>query len=267
LTFGFENERFATRPRLDRSATSSELLAQTTFAAIEAHAASGRDLFGRRLFSDARQELLAALEALPPPIHRWNAAGWLLAALGECAWQYGAILGAKQFLSNALNAPGTVGNAFVHLRFGQALFELRDQRARLELRQALTTGGPEIFVREDPSYHAFVLDELIPSVGEPVFDAIRGKLAACHNAAADHETVAAIFDSSKQRLVVAALAGSRVAVVMASSPKEQAAGELTSAGLVLVIEDGLVPRDRIVLCNGIVRRGELREGAQLKRAT
>ena len=227
--------------------------------------AIARDLFGRRLFSDAWGELIAGLDVLPPPIHRWNAAGWLLAALGECTWQLGECAAAKQFLSNALNAPNTVGNAFIHLRFGQALFELHDERARLELAQALKTGGAEVFRGEDPSYHAFVLGELVPSVDESVFEAIRDKLAHTAVVDPDHEIVAAIFDAARPRLVATALAGRRVLGVMASRT-EQAPGKFTGEGLVLRIHDSFTPRDRIVMCRGIVRRGELREGTQLKRA-
>lgn len=56
-----------------------------------------------------------------------------------------------------MHCPGAIGNPFVHLRLGQAQFELGDMtRAADELARAYMGAGDEIFEEQDPKYLAFL---------------------------------------------------------------------------------------------------------------
>ncbi len=98
-----------------------------------------------------------AMALLPAPIERWEAATWILTAIGDCQFLLGRHERARDTLSRAMHAPGALGNGFIHLRLGQAQFELgRLDRAADELARAYMADGKEIFESEDPRYYAFL---------------------------------------------------------------------------------------------------------------
>lgn len=58
---------------------------------------------------------------------------------------------------------GGLGNPFVHLRRGQALFELGDlSEAQNELARALLLGGQPLFADEASEYWAFIIGRMRP---------------------------------------------------------------------------------------------------------
>jgi len=97
-----------------------------------------------------------ALELVPYPMTHWNAAGWLLVAMGEAAIRACDFGAARRPLLDAIACPGTVGNPWVHMLLGVALFEHHDVRAPAELARAYRDGGREIFFELDPKYLAAV---------------------------------------------------------------------------------------------------------------
>ena len=111
----------------------------------------------QKRFEESKLALTEALEQLPQPSSQWNAAGWILLALGEnaaCARDYKAVIEA---LGKAVYTPGTIGNPWLHLRFGQAHFELRNKDgAASELIRAYMGGGRDIFLDLDPKYFRFL---------------------------------------------------------------------------------------------------------------
>ncbi len=114
-------------------------------------------------FDRALASYRQALALVPRPLNHWEAATWILTALGDVLFQQGNYAEARDLLNEALQCPGGVGNPFIHLRLGQACLELRDdQCARDQLARAYMAGGDEIFDGEDPKYHRYVRSVLRP---------------------------------------------------------------------------------------------------------
>jgi tetratricopeptide (TPR) repeat protein len=112
-------------------------------------------------YAEAITNYEAALAILPKPITEWDAATWLLTALGEAYFFAEDHQNAYNALSQAMHCPGAIGNPFVHLRLGQVQFELgNDIIAADELTRAYMGGGVEIFKREDSKYLEFVKSRL-----------------------------------------------------------------------------------------------------------
>lgn len=110
--------------------------------------------------------LVAAFDTLPEPREQWNAAGWLLVALGESAIRAGDFKAAQQPLTDAMWCPGTIGNPWVHLRLGQVRFELgKTESAGDELARAYMGGSREVFEGQHGKYFALVETLLLPPPG------------------------------------------------------------------------------------------------------
>jgi hypothetical protein len=137
-----------------------------TFAAIRAKAEEGERRMAAGDYHGAFGLFVEALKLIPEPQEQWNAAGWLLVALGENAIRAGSFQAAEGPLTDAMWCPGTIGNPWVHLRSGQVRFELgQTDRAGDELARAYMGGGREIFDGQDPKYFALVERLLQPPPG------------------------------------------------------------------------------------------------------
>lgn len=133
------------------------------FTAIETEAREGERLIAAKDFRGASSQFVAALQRLPEPHSQWHAAGWLLVAIGECAIQAQYFAGARRAFTDAMWCAGTIGNPWVHLRFGETLYELGNQeKAADELSRAYMGGGREIFRDQDPKYFALLERVLKP---------------------------------------------------------------------------------------------------------
>ncbi len=98
-----------------------------------------------------------ALASLPLPAHEWEAATWILTAIGDVLLQQGNYEEARETLKGAMRCPGAIGNPFIHLRLGQAHYQLRDhEHAKDELARAYMGGGDDIFEGEDPRYKNYI---------------------------------------------------------------------------------------------------------------
>ncbi len=120
---------------------------------------------GQRNLSDgdpdaAFEAFYTALDLLPEPHTVWNASGWLLVAMGTTAIRAGAFEDALEPLRDAMHCPGTVGNPWVHLLFGQVRFELGDKQAVEDLGRAYAGAGRAIFEGLHPKYFALVEESL-----------------------------------------------------------------------------------------------------------
>jgi hypothetical protein len=108
----------------------------------------------------------AAWDLLPAPQTDWEAATWILAAIGEANFFGGDYVAGRDNLSTAMHCPGAIGNPFLHLRLGQCQLELGDlARATDELTRAYMGGGTEIFEEEDEKYFNFLKTRLDPPPG------------------------------------------------------------------------------------------------------
>jgi tetratricopeptide (TPR) repeat protein len=100
---------------------------------------------------------------LPEPKERWDAATWILSAIGDAHFDLKDFKNAIAALSNALRCPNGLGNPFLHLRLGESHFELGERtKAEDELTRAYMGGGREIFESEEPRYLFFLETVLKP---------------------------------------------------------------------------------------------------------
>jgi len=108
-------------------------------------------------YPDALKRYWAAWDLLPEPRTQWEAATWILAAVGDANFLSGDFTAGRDNLANAMHCPDAIGNPFLHLRLGQCQFELGNHdRAADELMRAYMGGGQEVFEDADPKYIEFL---------------------------------------------------------------------------------------------------------------
>ncbi len=111
---------------------------------------------GKGEFNNAISKFEQALDLIPEPLESWEASLWVLGALGDMYVSKHDYVSAIRVLNTAMHCGG-IGNSFLHLRLGQAQFELgNEKRAGDELARAFMGGGQKIFDGEDPRYFDFV---------------------------------------------------------------------------------------------------------------
>lgn len=133
---------------------------------IQALCADGDAFFDDDQFAEALDKYWSAWDLLPEPATQWEAATWILAAIGDVNFQSGDFQAGRDNLVTAMHCPGAIGNPFLHLRLGQCQFELGEmERAADELARAYMGGGAEILEDEEQKYFALVKTKLDPPAG------------------------------------------------------------------------------------------------------
>ncbi len=128
---------------------------------IKRFCAEGDSLAEAARFPDALARYEQALSLLPTPVHDWEAATWIYAAIGDAHFLAGDFERARQALTTVMLCPNALDNPFLWLRRGQVYFELGDMKqAQDGLASAFMLAGREIFDREDPKYGAFILPKM-----------------------------------------------------------------------------------------------------------
>jgi tetratricopeptide (TPR) repeat protein len=108
-------------------------------------------------FEEAIDCYQRALAQVPEPKRDFEAATWVLAALGDALFQDDQFDRARDTFAEALQGAEGAGNPFLHLRLGQAAFELQDlDGATKELQHAWALAGREVFDDEHPKYLDFL---------------------------------------------------------------------------------------------------------------
>jgi hypothetical protein len=92
-------------------------------AEIKRLCAEGDALAERRDYPKALRTYWAAWEMLPEPKIQWEAATWILAAIGDANFLNRDFFAGRDNLSNAMHCPDAIGNPFLHLRLGQCQFD------------------------------------------------------------------------------------------------------------------------------------------------
>lgn len=120
---------------------------------IEALSLKGNLAVDRGQFKEAIKLFNEAFDLLPEPKQLWDAAVWLLAAIGEAQYFDEDFEAASNTLNAVLRYPTAESYPFIHLRLGQSKYELSEiEAAKAELLKAYLDAGEEIFSREDPKY-------------------------------------------------------------------------------------------------------------------
>ncbi|MFI4876398.1 MAG: tol-pal system YbgF family protein [Blastopirellula sp. JB062] len=142
-------------------------LDETLHSQVTELSEAGNLLFDAGDYEGAAEKFDAAWQLLPEPKTEWESALWLLAAKADSHFvrqQYAEAIAA---LTRAAMCPEGLGNPFLHLRLGQAHFEMGDQaRAGNELTMAYMAAGSDIFEDEDPKYFDYLKTILQPPVGQ-----------------------------------------------------------------------------------------------------
>ncbi|KQT35998.1 hypothetical protein [Methylophilus sp. Leaf414] len=132
-------------------------LSDGTHEDIQRLCAKGDKSAKAKQYPDALQSYWAAWDLLPEPKTEWEAATWILAAVGDANFLSGDYVAGRDNLSQAMHCPNAIGNPFLHLRLGQCQFELQViDRAADELMRAYMGAGTEIFEDQDPKYLLFL---------------------------------------------------------------------------------------------------------------
>lgn len=133
---------------------------------IQELCAEGDVLFEMGDFQATYKNYISALELVPEPKESFEATTWIMAALGDLYFQAKDYRQVAQVLSDAMHCTGAIGNPILHLRLGQAQFELGNhERAADELCRAYMGAGSEIFSKEDAKYFNFLKNRVAPPVG------------------------------------------------------------------------------------------------------
>lgn len=132
-------------------------LSEATHSEIQRLSAEGDALASERKYSEAIPVYWQGWDLLPEPKTDWEAATWLLAAIGDANFLSRDYSAGKDNLTSAMRCPNAIGNPFLHLRLGQCQFELGVlDRAADELMRAYMGAGTEIFKDQDPKYLRFL---------------------------------------------------------------------------------------------------------------
>lgn len=132
-------------------------LSEEDLAEIQRLCAAGDELAARGNYAEAIPTYWAAWDYLPEPKFEWEAATWVLAAIGDANFRGGDFVAGCDNLGNAMRCPGAIGNPFLHLRLGQCQFEIGEKdRAADELLRAYMGAGSDIFKGQDAKYIEFL---------------------------------------------------------------------------------------------------------------
>lgn len=132
---------------------------------IQTLCAEGDELAKKANYPAALKKYWAAWDLLPEPQTDWEAATWILGAVGDANFLGGDYVAGRDNLSMAMHCPDAIENPFLHLRLGQCQFELGNlDRAADELARAYMGAGAEIFEGAD-KYFAFLKTRLKPPPG------------------------------------------------------------------------------------------------------
>jgi hypothetical protein len=141
-------------------------LADELYKRIKDLCARGDDQASDGSFSDALRCYWAAWDLHPEPRTNWEAATWILAAIGDANFLAGDYSAGRDNLATAMHCPNAIGNPFLHLRLGQCQFELGNlERAADELARAFLLEGKRIFEQDNPKYLEFIKSKLDPPPG------------------------------------------------------------------------------------------------------
>jgi hypothetical protein len=137
--------------------TEPEQLPDAVGGEIDAHCARGDELAEAGQYEAAITEYNAGWERIPSPKNNCEASTWVLAAIADAAFLGGLHASAREAIEYAMICPGGLGNPFLHLRYGQILFDAAElPRAADELMRAYMGGGAELFAEEDSKYLHFL---------------------------------------------------------------------------------------------------------------
>ena len=136
-------------------------LEETISVRVQALCSRDEELADDGDYAEALDVFWSAWDLIPEPKTIWEAATWVLAAIGDMNFQQENFEAGRDNLAMAMHCPAAIGNPFLHLRLGQCQFELGNlDLAADELARALLVESPKLFESEDPKYLEFIMGRL-----------------------------------------------------------------------------------------------------------
>lgn len=136
-------------------------LSDDIYSKITELSEEGNDLLDNEDYDKAINVFESALQLLPESQSEWEAYTWLKASICDAYFYSNRFNECAEAAFDALNGPDAMENPFIHLRLGQALFELGDTaRAEPELLKAYMLSGEDIFSEDSVKYKEFILSKL-----------------------------------------------------------------------------------------------------------
>jgi tetratricopeptide (TPR) repeat protein len=128
-----------------------------TYKQIKLLCTEGDELADQEDYPAALKKFWDAFDLIPEPKTDWEAATWVLAAIGDVNFLNKDYQAGVDNLHTAMHCPNAIGNPFIHLRLGQCLFELQLlEQAANEFTRAYAIDGENIFKGDDPKYFQFL---------------------------------------------------------------------------------------------------------------
>lgn len=135
------------------------------YDSVTSYSKAGDDFAAQGKYAEALAQYWSAWDLLPEPKTDWDAATWILAAIGDANFLAGDFVAGRDNLSTAMHCPEAIGNPFLHLRLGQCQFELGNlDRAADELARAYMGAGADLFEGAG-KYFDFLKTKLKPPPG------------------------------------------------------------------------------------------------------
>jgi tetratricopeptide (TPR) repeat protein len=123
----------------------------------------GDDLSENRADQAAYNKYDEAWNLVPEPKSDWEASTWILGAVGDLQFRRKTFDKALTSFLRAVQCPGGLGNPYIHLRIGQAQYELGNlEGAGDNLTRAYMGAGEAIFKDEQAKYLAYLHTILRP---------------------------------------------------------------------------------------------------------
>lgn len=94
---------------------------------------------------------------VPKPQTDFQESGWLLIGIGDTYYKLSQFVPACEALRSANHCPEVKENPFIHMRLGQCLYHLGEERpTKFHLLKAYAIGGMELFTKEQDIYFQFI---------------------------------------------------------------------------------------------------------------
>lgn len=134
-------------------------LTEALLERIKSLCAKGYQHYDQGEFESALRTFYQAWVQLPKPQTQYQAAGWVLTALGDCYFKLGKWKQALEALNSALFCPGGDKNLFASMRKGQVQFEQQElAAARVTLFNVYSQGGQQMLEKEPEKYRQAIKD-------------------------------------------------------------------------------------------------------------
>lgn len=123
------------------------------FKKIETICEQGEVQLEDEQYTQAIETFMKAYDLVPDPKIHWNVSTWILTALGDAHFMLGDFAALEEAVGFAMLCPEGAVNPYLHLRLGQAHFELGNMEpAKEQLQKAFEAEGAEIFGDDDSKY-------------------------------------------------------------------------------------------------------------------